>query len=133
VEFTSLNRRNNNSLLTSIKMPLLSKHWWHPKTTKDLVEALASTPNEEPIGKGEESEALLLLQDEQAESDIWRKALETVQSEEKWDFLKALHLNDNDTLECVDAVCRKASELAKDTEDNERGFHLPGGKPYTYR
>lgn len=115
-------------------MPHLSKRWWRSTATANCVQVPAYSQHNQPSEPEETTESLSLLQDETADSDLWRKALRTLQGESKWNnFRNEIHADDEKTLECVNLIQREALERADSTKNNERGFHLPGGRIQTYR
>lgn len=115
-------------------MPRLSKRWWRSTFAADPVQAPAYSQHDQSSHPEKTTESLSLLQDETADSDLWRKALKTVQAEFKWNnFLNEIHADDEKTLDCVNSIQSEALERANSTKNNERSFHLPGGRTYTYR
>ena len=98
-------------------------------------EELSSVPREElnNVVKTTEPLSLVLDKDENSASDLWRRALDTVQRETKFNFLDKLHPEDRNALELVNDVRTEASNRAQDTKNNERGFQLLGGRSCTYR
>ena len=111
-------------------MPNPFKHW----RRRSSEEEESSYGSREDLNSSDDKAGpLSLVQNEDSDPDLWRRALKTVQRETKLDFLERLHPDERDTLDWVEEIRAEASNRADDIKHNERSFHLPGGKTCTCR